>query len=223
MKYLALLVLLAIPGWSGAKYKLAYNVKANELIRMVATAADLKKWDSAGEEVQLEGSRVFVRGDKTGFILDLAKDELILLDHEARTYERTKPAAMKARIAEAFPPGVESILRRMFPANGKDFTEVNVTPTALAQNGDKKTLARFRAKYGLVYLLPGVDSIISFTPSIESKLDSLGKAEATPLAMRFAIGANGKMLDAEVRLIDYREQPIPAAVFEPPPGYEPVP
>lgn len=219
MKYFVVLLLLSLPGWAGAKYKLAYKVKANDLIRMVAQAADLKKFESAGEEIQIEGSKVFVKGTKTGFILDLAKDELVLLDHEAKTFERMKPADMKARIGADFPPGVEGLLRRMFPADGKEFTEVQVSSTELAGAGEKRVLESFRAKYGLIYLLPGVDSIVSFTPSIETKLATIGKGEATPTAMRFAIGSGGRLLDAEVRLIDYEERAIPASVFQAPAGY----
>jgi hypothetical protein len=110
-------------------------------------------------------------------------------------------------------------LRRMFPADGKEFTEVQVSPVSLAGAGEMKALERFRARHGLVYLLPGVDSIISFTPSIGTRIDAIGKGEGTPTAMRFAIGSGGKLLDAEVRLIDYEERAIPASVFQAPAGY----
>lgn len=227
MQYILILLLVVSaavsPAWAGARYKLAYKVKANDLIRMVAQAADLQKFESAGEEIQIEGAKVFVKGTKTGFILDLAKNEMLLLDHEAKTFEKMRPTDMKARIAGAFPPGVEGLLRRMFQVDGKEFTEVQVSPTELAGAGEKRVLERFRAQFGLVYLLPGVDSIISFTPSIESKLATLGKGEGTPTAMRFAIGSGGRLLDAEVRVIDYEERTIPASVFQAPTGYVAAP
>ncbi len=211
----------AVPGWAGARYKLAYKVKTNDLIRVVAQAADLQRMESAGDEVVMEGAKLFVRGEKTGFILDLAKNELILLDHETKTYERMTPGAMKQRIGASFPPGVEGILRGMFPAEGKPMTEVKVE--AVGEAGAPALLERFRARFGLVYLLPGVDSIAAFTPHIERRIAELGKGEATPLGLRFAIGSGGKVLDAEVRLIDYQETAVPAALFAPPAGYAPAP
>jgi hypothetical protein len=105
----------------------------------------------------------------------------------------------------------------MFPAEGKPMTEVKVE--ALGEVAAPKLLERFRARFGLVYLLPGVDSIAAFTPHIEKRLHELGKGEGTPLGLRFAIGNGGKVLEAEVRLIDYQEFAAPAALFAPPEGY----
>ncbi len=215
-------LLLSLPSWAGARYKLAYKVTANSLIRMVANAADLTKWESAGDEIVLEGTKIFVKGDKTGFILDHAQNELILLDHETKTFERTTPQALRTRIAADFPPGIEAILKSMYPATGKPSTEVAVTVLRAAEAGEKTQLHRYRAKFGLNYLLPGVDSIVAFTPHIEGRLAEIGKGEATPTALRFAIGGEGKILDARVEILDYREEKVSPALFEPPAGYSDV-
>jgi hypothetical protein len=213
----ALLLCLPTMGMAGARYKLAYKVKTNDLIRMVAQAADLKRMESAGDEIVIDGAKMLVKGEKTGFILDLARNELILLDHENKTFEKMTPAAMKERIGSSFPPGVEGLLRGMFPAVGKPMTEVKVEP--LGEVAAPKLIDQFRLRFGLVYLLPGVDSIAAFTPHIEKRISELGKAEASPMGLRFAIGSGGKVLDAEVRLIDYQEIPVPASRFAPPSGY----
>lgn len=216
------MLLLSAPVWAGARYKLAYRVTANDLIKMVAKAADLTKWESKGEEVLVEGSKLKVWGEKSGFILDHATNVLILLDHETKSYERTTPAVLKQRIADDFPPGIQGILRTMYPANGKAATEVRIDPFRMAEPAEMRSLQVFRQKYGLSYLLPGVDTIIAFTPHIEKQVEAVGKGQETPVAMRFAIGKDGHILDAVVEVRDYREERIPASAFEPPKDYRDV-
>lgn len=221
MKFCVLLLAFSglAPVWAGARYQLAYQVKANSLIRAVAAAAELTKWNSEGEDVVLEGAKLFVKGQKSGFILDAQKNELILLDHETKTFERTTPAELKRRIAADFPPGVEGILQMMYPAEGTPKTEVKIESLRAAGEGEMEALGEFRRRFGLVYIMPGVDTIVSFTPHLERRIAQLGREAQTPQALRFAIGKEGRILEATVEIKNYREEKIDPSLFLPPPSY----
>jgi hypothetical protein len=74
----------------------------------------------------------------------------------------------------------------------------------------------------MAYLVPGVESVISFTPHLEKAVARLAAGEATPAGMRVAIGRNGGILDAVVRVADFREEKIPATAFQPPADYRDI-
>ena len=82
-----------------------------------------------------------------------------------------------------------------------------------------KTLEAFRAKHGLSYLLPAMESIVSLTPTVAKSIEELRKGGELVEALRIQIGANGKIVDALVEIRDYREGVVEDKEFLPPADY----
>ncbi len=215
---LLLIALLASNLWGDARYKLAYRVKANVLIQLVAGMAGLSKMNSDGESVILKGSRVMVRGEKTSLILDYATGKMVLIDHVDKTFERLRIEDMQKRIAADIPGPMVDGLKRMFPGGGGGIVN-EVKIERLGVKSEMKTLEAFRAKHGLSYLLPAMESIVSLTPTVARSIEELRKGGELVEALRIQIGANGKIVDALVEIRDYREGVVEDKEFLPPADY----
>ena len=215
---LLLIVLLASNLWGDARYKLAYRVKANVLIQLVAGMAGLSKMNSEGEAVILKGSRVMVRGEKTSLVLDYATGKMVLIDHVEKTFERLRIEDMQKRIAADIPGPMVDGLKRIFPGGGGGIVN-EVKIERLGVKSEMKTLEAFRAKHGLSYLLPAMESIVSLTPTVAKSIDDLRKGGELVEALRIQIGANGKIVDALVEIRDYKEGVVEDKEFLPPADY----
>lgn len=218
---LLLVGLLASSLWGDARYKLAYRVKANVLIQLVAGIAGLSKLNSDGEEVILKGSRVMIRGEKTSLILDYSTGKMVLIDHLDKTFERLPIEEMQKRIAADIPGPMVDGLKRMFPGGGGGIAN----EVKIEKAGDKtvmKSLEAFRAKHGLSYLLPAMESIVSLTPTVAKSIDAVRQGGELVEALRIQIGVNGKIVDALVEIRDYREVAVGVKEFQPPADYSEV-
>lgn len=217
-RLLLLLLLTTTTSWGDARYKLAYHVKTNTLIQMVANLAGLNKMNSEGEEVLLKGSRVMVKGEKTSLILDYASGRMILIDHTDKTFENLRIEDMKQRIAGDLPGPMIDGLKRMFPGGGTGMaTEVKVE--RLGEVSAMKSAEQFRARHGLSYLLPAMESIVALTPALQKALETLRTKGELVEAMRIQIGTGGKVVDAFVEIRDYRESNVEEQELRPPSGY----
>ena len=217
-RLLVLAVLATASSWADARYKLAYRVKSNTLIQMVASLAGLSKMDSEGEEVLLKGSRVMVKGEKTSLILDYATGKMILIDHTDKTFENLRIEDMKQRIAGDLPGPMIEGLKRMFPGGGTGIaTEVKVE--RLGEVPAMKSAEQFRARHGLSYLVPAMESIVALTPAVQKALEAVRAKGELVEAMRIQIGAGGKVVDAFVEIRDYRESSVEEQELRPPSGY----
>lgn len=218
---LLLVGLLATSLWGDARYKLAYRVKANILIQLVAGLAGLSKMNSEGEEVILKGSRLMVKGEKSSLILDYATGKMVLIDHTDRSFEHLRIEDMQKRIAADIPGPMVEGLKRMFPRGGGGIAnEVKVE-----RSGDKvqmKSIEAFRARHGLSYLLPAMESIVSLVPTVAKSIDEVRQGGELVEAMRIQIGANGKVVDALVEIVDYKEGVVRDKEFLPPADYTEV-
>jgi hypothetical protein len=215
---LLLIGLLACSLWGDARYKLAYRVKANVLIQLVAGLAGLNKLNSEGEEVILKGSQLKVRGEKTSMILDYATGKMVLIDHVEKTFERLRIEDMQKRIAADIPGPMVDGLKRLFHSDGGSIAnDVKIERTGI--KSDLKTLETFRAKHGLSYLLPAMESIVTLTPTLAKSINEVRKSGELAEALRIQIGANGKIVDALVEIRDYRETAVEDKEFLPPADY----
>jgi len=187
----------------------------------VASLAGLSKLNSDGDEVILKGSRLMVRGEKTSLILDYSTGRMVLIDHLDKTFERLRIEDMQKRIAADIPGPMVEGLKRMFPGGGGGIAhEVKVEKA-----GDKavmKSLEAFRAKHGLSYLLPAMESIVSLTPTVAKSIEAVRQSGELVEALRTQIGVNGKITDALVEIRDYREGAVGDKEFQPPADYTEV-
>jgi hypothetical protein len=204
--------------WGDARYKLAYRVQANAMIRIVAGIAGLSKMNSPGEEVLLQGSRLMVRGEKTSIVLDYATGKMILIDHTDKTFERLQIDEMRKRMAADIPEPLVNGLRKLFPDGGGGMAhEVKVERSG--NKGAMKSLEQFRAKHGLSYLLPAMESVVSLTPTVAQSIEGVRKNGELVEAIRVQVGASGRLIDAVVEILDYREGVVKDSEFLPPKDY----
>ncbi len=218
---LLLVGLLATSLWADARYKLAYRVKANVLIQLVAGLAGLSKMKSEGEEVILKGSRLMVRGEKSSLVLDYATGKMILIDHTDKTFERLRIEDMQKRIAADIPGPMVEGLKRMFPGGGGGIAN-DVKVERAGNKAGMKSIEAFRARHGLSYLLPAMESIVSLTPTVARSIDVVRQGGELVEALRIQIGVNGKVVDALVEIRDYREGAVKDKEFLPPADYTEV-
>ena len=208
----------AMSSWADARYKLAYRVKANTLIQLVAGFAGLNKLDSEGEEVLLKGSRVMVKGEKSSIILDYATGKMILIDHTDKTFEKLRIEDMKQRISGDIPGPMIEGLKRMFPGGGSGIaTEVKVE--RVGGIAVMKSAEQFRSRHGLSYLLPAMESIVALTPAVQKGLEEIRSRGELVEALRVQIGVGGKVVDAFVEIRDYREASVAEGELQAPAGY----
>ena len=220
-RLLVLALLTTTSSWADARYKLAYRVKANTLIQLVAGLAGLSKLNSEGEEVLLKGSRLMVKGEKSSIILDYASGKMILIDHTDKTFEKLRIEDMKQRISGDLPGPMIEGLKRMFPGGGTGIaTEVRVERMGEAQA--MKSAEQFRARHGLSYIFPAMESIVALTPAVQKALDAIRTRGDLAEAIRIQLGVGGKVIDAFVEIRDYRESKVEESELQPPSGYAEV-
>lgn len=220
-RLLVLALLTTASSWGDARYKLAYRVKANTLIQLVASLAGLSKLNSEGEEVLLKGSRLMVKGAKSSIILDYASGKMILIDHTDKTFEKLRIEDMKQRISGDLPGPMIEGLKRMFSGGGTGIaTEVRVERKGEPQA--MKSAEQFRAQHGLSYLLPAMESIVALTPAVQKAFDVIRAKGDLAEAIRIQLGVGGKVIDAFVEIRDYRESKVEESELQPPAGYAEV-
>jgi len=218
MRILVLVCLLAGNVFGDARYQLAYRVKANGLIQLVAGLAGLSKMSSEGEEVLLKGSRVMVKGLKSTIILDYGTGKMVLIDHTDKTFERLLITDMQKRIAADIPGPLVDGLKRLFPGGGGGMA----SEVMVERKGDRvvmKSVEQFRARYGLSYLLPAMESIVSLTPTVERAIDGVRQSGDLVEALRIQVGVGGKIVNALVEIVHYKEGPVGDKEFLPPADY----
>jgi hypothetical protein len=221
MGKLLLALLLVGNLWGDARYKLAYQIQANGLIRLVAGLAGLSKLSSDGDEVLLKGSRMLVKGEKSSILLNYANGQMVLIDHTDRTFERLKIEDMRKRIEADIPGPLIEGLKRLFPGGGSGMA-VEVKVERIGDRAAMRSLAEYRARYGLSYLLPAMESLVSLMPGIEKAVMGIREGSELVEAMRFRIGAQGKILDGLVEIREYRESPVEESEMAAPQGYAEV-
>lgn len=220
MRYL--LLLFAAPAlFADAHYKLAYTVKANSLIQMVAGLAGISRMSSEGDEVFLKGSRLLVKGEKSTILLNYASGQMMLVDHTDKTFERLRIEDMRQRMQGDIPTPLIEGLKRMFPGGGSGVV-VGVKPERVENPVGRPSLESFRKKFGLGYLLPAMESLASLMPAVEKELATVKNGGELVDALRVQIGTGGKVIDGLVEIRDYREAPVDDAIFNPPAGYTEV-
>lgn len=221
MPRLIAVLLIALSLQADARYKLAYHVKANGLIQIVAGLAGLSKMSSEGEEVLLKGSRLLVKGEKTSLLLDYASGQMMMIDHTDKTYERLRIEDMRQRIEADIPKPLIDGLKRLFPSGGSGVA-VDVQALRTGDVRKMRSLEAFRARHGLGYLLPAMESLVSLMPGIEKSLQTLRAGGELVEALQIQIGAGGKIVDSSVQILDYRETPVAESELAPPEGYTEV-
>lgn len=221
MPRLIAVLLIALSLQADARYKLAYHVKANGLIQIVAGLAGLSKMSSEGEEVLLKGSRLLVKGEKTSLLLDYASGQMIMIDHTDKTYERLRIEDMRQRIEADIPKPLIDGLKRLFPSGGSGVA-VDVQVLRTGDVRKMRSLEAIRARHGLGYLLPAMESLVSLMPGIEKSLQTLRAGGELVEALQIQIGAGGKIVDSSVQILDYRETPVAESELAPPEGYTEV-
>jgi hypothetical protein len=82
-----------------------------------------------------------------------------------------------------------------------------------------KSLEQFRAKHGLSYLLPAMESVVSLTPTVAQSIEGVRKNGELVEAIRVQVGASGRLIDAVVEILDYREGVVKDSEFLPPKDY----
>ncbi|WP_031500871.1 hypothetical protein [Bryobacter aggregatus] len=199
-----------------ARYQLAYQVKANLLVQLGARVAGLSKLNSSGETVLLKGAKILVKGDTSTLIVDYATSNVVILDHTDKTFERVKIEEMRQRIAADFPTALVDGLKKLFGGDGSSSTSVE----RVGDGSAMPSLARFRAKYGLGYLLPAMETLTPLAPGIEKGLQSIRGQNNLPLSLRISMGA--KVMDATVQIQDYQESAVQEHEFAVPPGYQEI-
>jgi hypothetical protein len=218
---LLLVMLFAGCLWGDARYKLAYRVKANGLIQLVAGMAGLSKMSSEGDEVLLKGSRLMVKGEKSTILLNYGTGQMMLVDHTDKTFERLRIEDMRKRIEADIPGPLIDGLKRLFPGGGSGMAS-GVTVERVGDTARMKSLEAFRAKHGLSYLLPAMESLVSLMPSVEKAMAEVKTGGQLAEALRIQIGAGGRIVDAFVEIRDYRERPVEDSELMPPQGYAEV-
>ncbi len=221
MRLLCLALLFAQLLAADARYKLAYHAKANPLIQMVAGLAGVTRMSSDGDEVLLKGSRMLVKGEKSTIFLNYATGEMMLIDHNDRTFERLRIEDMRKRIEADIPSGLIDGLKRLFPGGGGGMATA-VKVERLGDPAKQKSLEAFRLKHGLSYLLPAMESLIGLLPGIQKAISELRAGGDLVQSLRIQIGAEGRIVDAVVDIRDYREAPVSESEFAPPQGYTEV-
>lgn len=221
MKTLLLVILLAGSLWGDARYKLAYRVKANGLIQLVAGLAGLSRLSSEGDDVLLKGSRLMVRGEKSTILLNYSNGQMMLIDHTDKTFERLRIEDMRKRMEADIPGPLIDGLKRLFPGGGSGMAS-GVSAERLGDSVRMKSAEAFRAKHGMSYLLPAMESLVSLMPSVEKSMGEVRAAGQLVEALRIQIGAGGKIVDALVEIRDYRESPVEESELMPPQGYAEV-
>jgi hypothetical protein len=151
-----------------------------------------------------------------GLIANFAKDEFVLLDHDDKTWEKLNSAGMKARMTGDIPSPMLDLLNRFFP-RGKGGVEVELKVTAATE--EHPTLDAFRQKYGMNYLIPGLDTVIGVAPGLAERFAALPAKETTHSGLDLLIGSGGRMMRGRVEILDYQEAPVPDSVFTIPAGY----
>lgn len=214
-------LLLGLNLWADARYQLAYDIKANALIRLVAGLAGLSKLSSEGDEVLMKGSRMLVKGEKSSILLNYNNGQMMLVDHTDKTFERLRIENMRKRIEADIPGPLIEGLKRLFSGGGSGMT-VEVRAERIGNKTTMRSLDAYRSKYGLAYLLPGMESLVSLMPGIEKTVASIREGGELVDAMRFQIGAQGKILNGLVVVKSYRESPVEEGEMAPPQGYTEV-
>lgn len=221
MRKLLPMLLVSMSLVADARYKLAYHVQANSLIQMVASLAGLSKMNSEGEEVLLKGSRLMVKGEKSTVLLNYANGQMMLIDHTDKTFERLRIEDMRQRIEGDIPGPLISGMKRMFPGGGSGVA-AEVKVEQVAERAKMPSLEAFRAKHGLSYVLPAMESLVSLMPSVEAAVADVRTKGELVQGLRIQIGAGGKIVDGMVEIKDYRESPVEESEFAPPQGYTEV-
>lgn len=204
-----------------ARYELAYQVKTNPLLGMVAALAGLDRLNSEGEQVLLKGNRVMVRGKKTSVVVNYGNGMLLLIDHQDKTWERLRIEDMSKRLAEDIPEGLIHGLKRLFPGSGGGVA-IEVIPERIGVVGESRSVLAFQKAHGLGYLLPAMESLLGLVPSLGSEVKKLeGRGEFVQ-ALRMRVGVGGKLVDGFVEMKNYRESPVEESELRPPDGYTEV-
>ncbi len=204
-----------------ARYELAYRVKTNPILGMVAALAGLDRMSSEGEEVLLKGSRVMVRGKKTSVVVNYGNGMMLLIDHEDKTWERLRIEDMSKRMAEDIPEGLIQGLKRLFPGGGGGVA-IEVKPERVGMREEQRSVKTFRSKHGLGYLLPAMGSLLGLVPSLGEEVKKLEESGVDVEALRIRVGAGGKLVDGFVEMVKYRESPVEESEMRPPEGYAEV-
>ncbi|MBZ2186416.1 MAG: hypothetical protein K7J46_17050 [Bryobacter sp.] len=221
MKAICTLFLAAALLRADARYALAYRVKTNPVLTMVAALAGLDRLNSDGEEVLLKDSRVMVRGKKTSVVVNYGSGLMLLIDHQDKTWEQLRIEEMSKRLAADIPDGLIQGLKRLFPGGGGGVA-IEVIPERVGLKPEQRTVREFRKKYGLGYLLPAMGSLVRLVPSLDSEVDKLDKSGAELEALRIRVGLGGKLVDGFVEMLNYRESPVEEAEMRPPADYAEV-
>lgn len=220
-RLLVLALLTTTSSWADARYKLAYQVKANTLIQLVASLAGLSKLNSEGDDVLLKGSRLMVKGEKTSIVLDYATGKMILIDHTDKTFEKLRIEDMKQRISGDLPGPMIEGLKRMFPGGGAGVATV-VRVERVGELPAMKSAEQFRARHGLSYIFPAMESIVALTPAVQSAMEAIRIRGDLAEAVRVQIGVGGKVIDAFVEIQNYQESRVEESELQPPAGYSEV-
>jgi len=221
VRIFVVIVLAAFSLQADARYKLAYHVRTNGLIQIVAGLAGLSKMNSEGEEVLLKGSRLMVKGEKSTVLLNYGNGQMMLIDHTDKTYERLRIEDMRQRIEGDIPGPLINGLKRMFPGGGSGVA-AEVKVERVSEQAKMPSLEAFRAKHGLSYILPAMESLVSLMPSVEKAVADVRAKGDLVQGLRIQIGAGGKIVDGMVEIKDYREAPVEESEFAPPQGYTEV-
>ncbi len=204
-----------------ARYELAYRVKTNPILGMVASLAGLDRMNSQGEEVLLKGSRVMVRGKKTSVVVNYGSGLMLLIDHQDKTWEQLRIEDMSKRLAADIPDGLIQGLKRLFPGGGGG-VPIAVLAERVGLKPEQRSVRAFRKQYGLGYLLPAMGSLLGLVPSLEAEVRKLEQRDTELEALRIRVGLGGALVDGFVEMLNYRESPVEESEMRPPEGYAEV-